>query len=312
MLFDPLSDVLSLLEPHTVVAGGLNLGGAWSLAFDAHVGIKCYALLSGRAWLAVEGLKKPLRLHGGDCVLLPRGRRFVLARDLRLVPQAFNQVPRADWMGGFAQVNGGGDTVMVAGHFALSGPYVDMLLGAMPSIIQLRDEDDKEGVRWALDRLRAELIGSQPGSGVVAQHLAHIVLIQALRLYMGQGGGRTVGWLFALADPRMARAISAIHAQPGGRWTVSSLAAEAAMSRSKFAHRFKVTIGSSPMDYLTKWRMLIACDRLLTGRLPLRVLAEELGYGSESAFSIAFKRVMGYSPGRHVELHAAKAVEVKT
>ncbi|CAA9292011.1 MAG: Transcriptional regulator, AraC family [uncultured Gemmatimonadaceae bacterium] len=300
MSVDPLSDVLSLLTPHTYVAGGFDLRGRWSIAFDPHTGIKCYALLSGACWLAVDGLAEPVRLEAGDCVVLPNGRRFRLASDPALEPTPLAQLHAAEWRGGIATLSGGGETSILGGHFAFSGAHADVLLGAMPPVAHLREDRDKLNLRWALERMRQELVEARPGGVLVAQHLAHMVLVQALRLYLAGGAGRHAGWLFALADPQLAAAIGAMHAAPGARWTLPALAAKATMSRSSFARAFKATVGTSPLDYLTRWRMLLAGARLRDRREPVASIARSLGYDSESAFGTAFKRVMGCSPRQYV------------
>ena len=296
MLADPLSDVLSLLRPHTYVAGGFDLRGRWSIEFDPHDGIKCYALLSGACWLALEGFADAVRLEAGDCILLPNGRRFRLTNDLALQPIPFAQVHSVEWLGGIATLDGGGDTLILGGHFAFAGAHADVLLGAMPPVTHLREDGDKTNMRWALERMRLELAEARPGGVLVAQHLAHMMLVQALRLYLSGLAGRHVGWLFALADPQLAAAIGAMHAEPATRWTLPALAQKAGMSRSSFARAFKATVGASPLDYLTRWRMLLAGTLLTESKQPLSLVARSLGYASESAFSTAFKRVMGCSP----------------
>lgn len=296
MSIDPLSEILSLLRPETYVAGGYNLGGDWSIQFNVHSGVKYFALDSGNASILVDGETEQVPLEAGDCVLLPHGRRFVIARNMDLEPIPFEELRESDWSGGIANVNGGGDAMLLGGHFAFSDRQADMLLGAIPPIIRLRDESDKLGLRWALDRMRQELTTTQPGSGMVVRHLAHLLLVQALRLFLSQGGGRGRGWLFALSDPRIAAAIGAIHADPGFRWTLPQLAERAGMSRSKFALRFKELAGYSPIDYLIRWRMLLAQERLIKGQERVATIALSLGYESEAAFSTAFKRVMGTSP----------------
>lgn len=301
MPMDPLSDVLSLLKPHTYVAGGFDLGGDWSIQSDAHSGIKCYALVSGACWLAVDGVEEPVRLTTGDCFLLPSGRPFRLAKDLGLQPITFQALFSGEWRGSVAVLNGGGDTMVLGSHFVFAGAHADILLGAMPPVVHLRKDVDKAALRWALERMRLELLEAQPGGALVAQHLAHMMLVQALRLYLAEGVGRSVGWLFALADPQLAAALGAVHADPGARWTLQTLAARAGMSRSSFAQKFKAAVGSPPMDYLTRWRMLRAGDRLASGAEPVSVIAFSLGYDSESAFSTAFKRVMGCSPRRYTQ-----------
>lgn len=296
MPIDPLSDVLAMLKPETYVAGGLDLGGEWAIQFDAHSGIKCYACVSGAGWLIAEGEAAPVLLEAGDCVLLPNGRQFVIAKSPAMVPLPFHDIPRDDWYGRIATLHGGGDTVLLAGHFAFSGAHTNLLLGTMPTIVRLRETADKEGLRWMLERMRTELCQRRPGNTLVAEHLAHLVLIQALRLYIAQGVGRHTGWLFALADSQLATAIGAIHAAPGTRWTLPALASKAGMSRSAFAQRFKATTGTAPIGYLTRWRMLLACDRLRIGVDTVASIAASLGYESESAFSTAFKRTVGCAP----------------
>jgi AraC-like DNA-binding protein len=108
-----------------------------------------------------------------------------------------------------------------------------------------------------------------------------------------------VGWIFALADKQMSMAMNAMHEDPSHRWTLQELAERTGMSRSTFALRFKETVGDSPMEYLTRWRMLLAGDKLVNSSDPISAIALSLGYESESAFSTAFKRVMGCSPRRY-------------
>jgi len=296
---DPLSDVLSLLKPHTFVVGGFDLNGDWSIQFDAHSGIKCWALISGTCVLVVEGAGERVPLNAGDCVLLPSGQRYRLAKNSSLDPTPFRKLRMVEWRSGIATLNGGGETMILGGHFAFTGAQVDMLLGAMPAVVRLREEDDKASLRWALERMRQELTQPQPGGYLVVQHLAHLMLVQALRLYLTEGPGPRVGWLFGLAHPQLAAAIGAIHADPGARWTLPALAEKAAMSRSTFAQQFKATVGSSPVEYLTQWRMLLAGSRLKNGTEPVSAIAMSLGYESEAAFSTAFRRVIGCSPRQH-------------
>src|SRR6202035_4110382 len=108
---------------------------------------------------------------------------------------------------------------------------------------------------------------------------------------------RRAGWLFALADQQMSAAITCMHDNPAHRWTLQELARHAGMSRSTFALKFKQTVGESPMEYLTRWRMLLAGDRLANSSDPISIIALSLGYESESAFSTAFRRTMGCSAG---------------
>jgi AraC-like DNA-binding protein len=296
---DPLSDVLSLLKPSSYLAGGFDVGGEFSVAFGAHAGIKCYAVVTGACWLAVDGVADAVRLEAGDCFLLPHGKPFRLASDLSLPPvDALSHIRSGQRQGAIALINGGGCCI-VGGFFGFSGDHAGILLGMLPPIVPLQKESDKAAMRWSLERMREELLDPQPGSSLVAEHLAHMMLVQALRLHLAEGAKGGVGWLFALADKQMSAAIHAMHEAPGHRWTLQELGERAGMSRSIFALKFKQMVGTSPMEYLTRWRMLLAGDRLTHSSEPLSAISVALGYESESAFGTAFKRVMGCSPRQY-------------
>jgi AraC-like DNA-binding protein len=296
---DPLSGVLSLLKPHNTMCSGFDVGGDWSIQFPQHEGIKCYAVASGQCWLAVEDVPEAVRLKAGDCFLLPLGRPFRLASDLVLPPVDFKSMYTRPLNGGIANWNGGGDVSGVGGYFGLAGNHAGILLGMLPPIVHIEKESDKAALRWSIERMMQELREPQPGSFLVLQHLAHMMLVQALRAHLAEGLSGGVGWLFALADEQIGPAINAMHGEPAHSWTLQELAERVGMSRSGFAQKFKETVGATPIDYLTRWRMLLAGDRLANSNDPISVIALSLGYESESAFSTAFKRVMGCSPRRY-------------
>ncbi len=292
---DPLSDVLSLLRPRSYMVGGFDAGAPWSIGFGVRHGIKCYAVASGECWLSMDGVADPVRLGTGDCFLLPRGRPFRLASDLGLPAVDAGTIFPMRSAGGIAVFNGGGAFSAIGGHFALDGDHAGILLGMLPPVVHIRSEADRAAMRWSLERMKQELREPQPGSVLVAQHLAILMLVQALRLHLADAQGG-VGWLFALADKRMRAAITAMHDDPARRWTLQELAAQAGMSRSSFALRFRQTVGASPMDYLARWRMMLAGNRLASSSDPVSAIAASLGYESESAFSTTFKRLMHRPP----------------
>lgn len=297
---DPLSDVLALLKPRNYLSAGLEAGGDWSIQFpDQQAAIKCGAVVSGQCWLSVEGVADAVRLETGDCFLLPRGRPFRLASDMDLPAVDARAIFSPARTGGVTSHNGGGDFLLVSSRFALSGDHAGILLRMLPPIVHIRSDADHSALRWPVERMMQELRERQPGGFLIVEHLAHMILIEALRLHMAEGLRGGVGWLFALADKQIGAAIGAMHDNPAHGWTLQTLAERAGMSRSTFALKFKATVGASPMDYLTRWRMLLAGDRLAGSSDPVSAIALSLGYESESAFSTAFKRVMGCSPRQH-------------
>jgi len=296
---DPLSDVLSLLKPRSFISGGFEVDGDMAIQFPKHQGIKCYAMVSGQCWLSVEGVPDPVLLTAGDCFLLPRGLPFRLATDLSLKPVDFNILRAARMSDGAVSNNEGGGRYIAGGHFVFTGSHADILLKSLPPIVHIRKESDKAAMRWSLERMKEELRDPQPGSSLIAQQLACMMLVQALRLHLADGARGRVGWLFALADKQMSAAITCMHDDPGHPWTLRKLAERVGMSRSIFALRFKETVGATPMEYLTRWRMLLAADRLKNSDDSTSVIALSLGYESESAFGKTFRRVMGCSPKQY-------------
>jgi AraC-like DNA-binding protein len=306
---DPLSDVLSLLKPQSYISGGFGLDGDAAIQFPKHQGIKCYAILAGRCWLSVEGVPAPVRLNAGDCFLLPRGLPFSLATDLSLKPVDFRILLEAHRSQAAASAKTS-ERYIAGGHFLLTGSHADMLLQSLPPIVHIRKESDKAAMRWSLERMKEELRDPQPGSSLIAQQLAYMMLIQALRLHLASAAKGGVGWLFALADQPMSAAITGMHADPGHPWTLQKLAERAGMSRSVFALRFKETAGTTPMEYLTRWRMLLAADRLQHSDDSISAIASTLGYESESAFGKAFRRIMDCSPRQYSRRASSSTVQL--
>ncbi|MCD2184958.1 AraC family transcriptional regulator [Rhizobium sp. GN54] len=297
---DPLSDVLSLLKPHAYVSSGFDAGGDWAVQFgDQHKLIKCYAVVSGGCWLTVEGTSDPVCLEAGDCFVLPTGRPFRLGNSIDGPAVHAREIFPPARRGGVVQLNGGGGLFLVGSRFGVSGNHADMLLELLPPIVHIREQPEQAALRWSVEQMMKELRNGDPGNGLVVQHLAHLMLVQALRVHLNASGGDRVGWFFTLADKQLGAAIKAIHSAPAHQWTLQELGEIAGMSRSTFALRFKERVGEPPMQYVARWRMLLACDRLENSSDSVSAVAVSLGYESESAFSTAFKRVMGCSPRQY-------------
>ncbi len=305
---DPLSDVLALLKPQSYLTAGLDAGGDWAIRFENRAGtIKCYAVTGGACWLRVDGVDEEVRLTAGDCFMLPSGRSFTLASDLALLPAPAKDVLTLAPLGGVVVHNSGGDVMLAGARFEVNGRKVEALLGALPPVVHLRATEDQAALRWSIERMMAEMHDSRPGASLAAHHLAHLMLLQVLRLYLSRQAGDQVGWFYALADPYVSKAIVAMHADPAHRWTLSELAIWAGMSRSVFAQRFRERVGETPIAYLTRWRMMLAAERLACGRDPLAQVARSFGYESENAFNTAFSRVMGCSPRRYARAEASSS-----
>jgi AraC-like DNA-binding protein len=295
---DPLSTVLSLLKPRNYLSAGLEAGGDWSIQFpDQEAGIKTGAIVRGQCWLAVDGVPNPVHLSAGDCFLLPSGRPFRLASDLSLPPVPAAPIFAATRKGGVVCHNGGGEFSLVSNRFVLTGNPARLLLRMLPPIVFIHDAPGQATLRWSIERMMAELRDPQPGSSLIIEHLAQMMLVQSLRLHLATGTG--TGWLFALSDKQMSLALTAIHDAPAQRWTLQGLAALAGMSRSSFALKFRTMVGTPPMDYLVNWRMALAGERLEYSKESISVIAPSIGYKSEAAFRTAFKRVMGCSPRQY-------------
>ena len=296
---DPLSDVLSLLKPRGYMSGGIDAGGDWSIQFEKDGYFRCFALVSGECWLSMDGMDDPVRLGAGDFVVLPHGRAFCVASDLSVTPVGIMSVITSPLNGRIYCWKKGGSCLALSALFTFAGDDANILLSVLPSIMHIRKDADRAAMRWYLERMMKVIREPQPGGLLLGEHLAQMMLIEVLGLYMADTVTGGVGWLSALADKQISAAITAMHENPGYRWTLQELAERVGMSRSAFALRFKGKVGTSAMEYLTQWRMRRAGDKLVNTSDPVSAIALSLGYESESAFGFAFKREVGCSPRQY-------------
>ena len=197
-------------------------------------------------------------------------------------------------------VEGGDRVELICGAVQFEHPAAMNLIGVLPAIIHVRDDQSTttSGIRGMLDVMGSEARELRAGGETVVTRLCDIVVIQAIRYWLEHDPQARTGWLGALRDDQIGSSIAAIHRDPGGDWTVASLAAVALMSRSAFAARFTELVGESALRYVTRWRMAIAVDRLSEHRTSIAQVAAKLGYESEASFSRAFKRTVGYPPSQ--------------
>jgi len=302
---DPLSDVLSLLKPCGYQSGGIDAGGDWSFQFAKSGGFFCLALVSGSCWLSANGVDEPVLLQAGEFAVLPHGPAFRMASDLAIAPLDIRSVITEKVNGGILTWLGGGACLGLSAFVRFAGEHANILSEVLPALIHIRNPEDRAALQWYLERMMAVIRNPQPGGVLQGEYLAQMMLIEVLRLHMKDKMTGGIGWLFALADKQLSAAIAGMHERPGYRWTVQELAERAGMSRSAFALRFKEQVGTTVMEYLIRWRMLLAADRLLNSTDAISAIAGALGYESESAFAFAFKREMGCSPRQYCRTRGA-------
>jgi len=294
-----LSDVLSLLKPRGYMTGGIDAGGAWSFQFEPSTGFRCLAVLSGCCWLRLETEDVTVRLEAGDFVVVTHGGGFRLASGLDLPSMEIMSVIKEPLNGRILTWQGGGGCLGLSAVFNFASEQANILCEVLPPVIHIRNPEDRAVLQWYVERMMKVVREPRPGSVLMGEYLAQMMLVEILQLHVANHASDRVGWLFALADPQVRAAMEAMHEAPARRWTVQELAAKAGMSRSAFAQRFKERVGLPAMIYLTRWRMLLAADQLINSQDSVAEIAFSLGYESESAFGYAFKREMGCSPRQY-------------
>lgn len=294
---DPLSEAFSLLDIRSARCTRLEAGGAWALRFPAKPALKFAAVLRGWCWMLLPG-EPPCRLKTGDTFLLSDAPAYVLTNDQHKAPE--DGIALFDWTNFDTAHHGGDETVLLAGSFVFQPGNAQALLSALPSFMHVPAQECAAAVlRGTLELLDAEVRSAEMGASLMTHRLADILFVQALRAYVGLRGKDSAGWIGALTDERIGRALRRMHGDVGHPWTVEELARAAGMSRSGFAARFKELVGTPPLDYLLRWRMQLAREALRLNEASVARLADRLGYASESAFGNAFKRVHGRAPKRY-------------
>jgi AraC-like DNA-binding protein len=243
----------------------------------------------------------PMRLIAGDVIIFPQGDTHCMNSQPGLAPAsggASLQALLSRRPGQLVYGGGGPTTRLVCGYLACEARLAQMLLAGLPPLLRVNVRGSNAGawleasVRYAL----AEARSPRPGGAAVLAKLAEVLFIEVLRIYMNeQGEGRT-GWLAGVGDRIVGAALNALHKSPAQAWTLDELARTAGTSRSVLAERFAHLVGSSPMQYLTQWRMLLAANLLRSSSAPLVSIAQDVGYQTDTAFIRAFRREYGAPP----------------
>ena len=292
---DPLTEIITLLQPRTVFAKRISGAGRWGVRYSRFDQPSFAAVLEGRCRLAVDG-HRPLTLEAGDFVLLPATPGFTMSGFEAVEPDRIDpklmSVPTGEVRHGTR--GGRPDVRLLGGYFAFDSPDHALLVSLLPGLFHVRGV---ERLAVLVQLVAEESNARRSGRELVLSRLVEILLIEALR--SAPTDATPPGLLRGLADARLAPALRQIHSQLARSWTVPQLAKTAGLSRSAFFERFSQNVGLPPMEYLLAWRMAVAKDLLRRHELGIAEVAERIGYASQSTFSTAFSRHVGHPPGRY-------------
>jgi AraC-like DNA-binding protein len=303
---DPVGEALHFLRMNGAFYARSELTAPWGVTMPAMPGYLWFHVsTSGGFRLEPSGADARL-LAAGDLALVPHGDGHVLRSepgapvpnildlDREIVSERYEIVR----YGG-----GGAPATLICGAVRFDHPAARQLVQSLPPLVVV--EAAGAWMEGTLRLMAAEARELRPGGEAVITRLGDILVIQAIRSWIETDPAARSGWLGALQDRQVGRALTLVHREPARDWTVASLAGEVAMSRSAFAARFTELVGEPAMAYVTRWRMHLALDALREEGATVGELADRLGYRSEAAFSRAFKRIVGIPPGAARQTAAA-------
>lgn len=287
---DPLAQIVGLLRPGLSYSKYLEGAGAWRVRRTEHGRPFFCAVLDGAIRLGAQD-HEPLIVQRGDLVLIPAAHDFIASSitettgHIDSMPTELR--PNVFWLGDARlepQVR------MVVGYCVFGSTDAELLVSLLPALIHVQGDNRLASlVQLAAD----EFTQDRPARDAVLPRLMELLFIEALRASV-QDCPR--GIIKGLGDNRLAPAIRGIHDRPEKPWTIAQLASVSALSRSAFFDRFRQAMGVAPMEYLLHWRMALAKDLLRDRKLSVAEIADCVGYGSASSFSVAFTRHVGATP----------------
>jgi AraC-like DNA-binding protein len=300
---DVLGDILSTLELRSTLYYRAELTAPFAIAMpeDRDV-IRFHVASRGRGWIGLPS-GESARFMAGDLLLIPHGAAQTLAdvpgRNAVPASKVFEK-SRFDGTGPLVYGGGGAKTILVCGYFSFARKVMHPVIASLPRLIHIKGRAGRH-YAW-LEQLLAYMEGesrTRPEAwGEVIKRASELLFIYVLREYMGKHPNST-GALMALVDPHIGRALQAMHADPAADWSIDTLAAQAVMSKTVFAERFRETVGTTPARYLVSWRMHKARALIDRSDRGIRAIAADVGYDSESAFNRVFKAQFGVPPGRY-------------
>jgi len=293
---DALSTVLEATRLKSVVYSKFPLAAPWGLDIVQDENSQFWRLVSGSCTVgSPDG--RIIEMAEGDLVFVPHGSAHWIAdkaTSLRMPSPEFVKARRA----GVNVFNGGGDvTTLIAGHFEFDYQSLHPFLKDLPPIIHIRQyvTENQLLLKQVTQLMLEELNNERPGSSVMLKCLSEIMFINIIRAYLEQDAPGS-GFLSALNDPRISKALKLMQDSPQNNWTLESLASEIGMSRSVFFNQFKKLVHETPLSYLTNWRIRQAQRLLMIDNSNISQIAANVGYQSEAAFNRIFKSKTGQTP----------------
>lgn len=299
---DPLGQALHHVHMSGVFYCRSELTAPWGLTLPPLPGYLWFHVVAAGE-LRLEGGDDEMFVPRGDMVLVTDGAGHTLRSDVGAPVPGILELEREQVSERYEVLRhggGGAATKLICGAVHFDHAAARSLVDALPPFIHIEASPARplEPMRSTLALIAAETARPQPGGEAIITRLSDVLVIQAIRAWMESDPSAKTGWLGALRDPQVGRALALVHGDPSRPWTVAELAAELAMSRSAFSARFTELVGVPVIQYVTCWRMRIARGALERDGATVAELADRLGYGSEAAFARAFKRVVGAPPGR--------------
>lgn len=299
---DPLAETLHLLQLTGTLYCRSELSSPWGIAVPQFEDVMTFmVVMAGSAWLDIDG-EEPVLLEPGSLTLMPHGVAHCLRSDPSVPATPLFDLPVEKFSERYEMLHhGGGGAVTRAmyGVVRLDHVAAQMLISQLPKVLTVNALNDDPGgwLQTTMQFVAREAREMKPGGETVITRLADILIIQAIRSWLERAPSAQRGWLAALRDEQIGRALIAIHRTPERDWSVVTLAQIAGMSRSSFSERFTRLVGQPAMHYLTRWRLQTARLHLRETSDPLAVIAMGVGYQSEAAFCRAYKRLFGETPG---------------
>ncbi len=301
---DSLSRVLASIRVTGAVLSLAHLEAPFAVESGRTASGIFHAVLSGVAWAAVDGAEA-VRLEAGQVAVFPSGASHAISSDAAPTVPPVPVSAEGDGPLPTMRVAGGGPpTRILCGTIGFDdSPALSMTAG-LPPIVVTGTNATVDWTRSTIELIAEELRDDMPASAIVAARLADVLVMRALRETAASGAG--TAWLAGATDSRLAPALAALHTEPDGPWTVASLAERASMSRSTFYERFRSVVGVPPGEYVTRWRMHMACRLLRDSTEPVGAIGRRVGFDTDAGFSTAFKRVVGTTPSRYRRANSAR------